>query len=307
MTDPQINLLSPMAEDGFECLIENQLPFAEDLRSYRFPPLDKVLTVSGKSLIQHRNLPNKDLTDAMDAFVDSMILSDDQYCIEETFSPVVHRVEDAIKYRAIHEDEAIPPISDVLIRPSKPPQDQLDASKELLQELIKAADVKKVPPKVKGRRGFREAEKPLSGLNVEDLFKKDNKVAISPDNAIPEFKRVLASSEDLETVKQAMKQMTAIVEDQIKTSYADLGYSRALEGIGVMRQEMLELEEPEFFNSMLRELKRKLLSEDLGGNRREMWHMIRTNRMGLIDNRVSHISSVSQEEAESFLSARQLG
>jgi ATP-dependent DNA helicase 2 subunit 2 len=71
---PMIVLLAPLIEPDYECLIEVQLPFAEDVRSYRFPPLDKILTVSGKVVTEHRNLPSASLKDAMSDYVDSMDL-----------------------------------------------------------------------------------------------------------------------------------------------------------------------------------------------------------------------------------------
>lgn len=71
---PLIVLLAPSIEPDYECLIEVQVPFAEDVRSYRFPPLDKVVTVSGKVVIEHRNLPSESLQDAMNKYVDSMEL-----------------------------------------------------------------------------------------------------------------------------------------------------------------------------------------------------------------------------------------
>lgn len=71
---PIMVLLAPSIEQEYECLIEAQLPFAEDVRSYRFPPLDKVITVSGKIVTEHRNLPNDKLQDSMSKYVDSMEL-----------------------------------------------------------------------------------------------------------------------------------------------------------------------------------------------------------------------------------------
>lgn len=73
---PLIVLLAPSIEADYECLLEVQLPFAEDVRSYRFPPLDKVVTVSGKVVTEHRNLPNEDLLNAMSKYVDSMEIID---------------------------------------------------------------------------------------------------------------------------------------------------------------------------------------------------------------------------------------
>ena len=72
---PVLVLLAPEITPDYECLIDVQLPFAEDFRSYRFPPLDRVATVSGKMLTEHRNLPGDALTEAMSNYVDQMDLS----------------------------------------------------------------------------------------------------------------------------------------------------------------------------------------------------------------------------------------
>ena len=53
----------------------NKLPFIEDVRQYRFPPLDIVKTSTGKVLDKHRNLPTKEMYDAMSDYVDKMDLS----------------------------------------------------------------------------------------------------------------------------------------------------------------------------------------------------------------------------------------
>lgn len=72
---PSLVLLAPSIEADYECLTEIALPFAEDVRAYKFPPLDRIVTISGKVLKTHRNLPSDDLQNAMDAFVDHMDLS----------------------------------------------------------------------------------------------------------------------------------------------------------------------------------------------------------------------------------------
>jgi ATP-dependent DNA helicase 2 subunit 2 len=73
--NPVILLLAPSIEPNLECLIDIELPFAEDVRSYKFPSLDKIITVSGKVLTQHRNLPSDQLKQAMSDYVDQMDLS----------------------------------------------------------------------------------------------------------------------------------------------------------------------------------------------------------------------------------------
>ena len=72
---PVLVILAPSIEDDVECLIDVQIPFAEDVRSYQFAPLDRVETVSGKVLKEHRNLPNDALLSAMSDYVDAMDLT----------------------------------------------------------------------------------------------------------------------------------------------------------------------------------------------------------------------------------------
>ena len=72
---PVMMLLAPSIEPDFECLIEVQLPFAEDVRPHRFPPLDRVVTVGGKVVREHRRLPTPALQKAVDDYVDSMDLT----------------------------------------------------------------------------------------------------------------------------------------------------------------------------------------------------------------------------------------
>lgn len=73
--EPKMLLLAPSIELDLEALVDVPLPFAEDVRVYRFPPLDKVITTSGAILTKHRNLPSDDLLDAMSAYVDGMDLA----------------------------------------------------------------------------------------------------------------------------------------------------------------------------------------------------------------------------------------
>lgn len=331
-SEPILIVLSPSVEKDYECLIENQLPFAEDVRSYRFPPIDKIATVSGKVLTQHRNLPSEDLSEAMSDFVDSLDISDfdkndegepaEYLALEDAFSPVLHRIEQAKRWRAVRPMEPVPPAPELFLKYSKQPEDLQQKSKPALQRLMKVSDVKKgippccptsqaanvnlvpVPPKVKGRKRNREVDKPLSGLDVDDLFRKQPKrVRISQENPIPEFKQTLARAENIEDVKDAVNQMASIIDEQIRDSLGDSNYARAVEELIVIRSEMTELEEPVLYNNVLRSLKKKIVAEELGGNRREMWWCIRKNRTGVIDKRTSTVSDVTEEEAREFMAA----
>ncbi|KAJ5989312.1 hypothetical protein N7481_004522 [Penicillium waksmanii] len=306
---PLVVLLAPSINAGYECLVEVQLPFSEDVRSYQFPPLDKVITVSGKTISEHRNLPNQDLQEAMDNYVDSMELDhkdelgNDVLPIDESFSPLLHRIESAVRYRAVHPDNPILESPEILTKFAHPDEELVKNSASSLENLISKADVKKVPPKTKGRKRQRETEKPLSGLDVDALLNQEPKRAnISPDNAIPEFKQMLSRAENIETINGAVKQLCAIIESQIKNSLGDANYDRVVEELGTLRDELVDYEEPALYNDFLRSLKSKILLEELGGDRRELWWLLRRSKIGLIDRKASDRSEVSEEEAKEFLS-----
>lgn len=167
---PVLVLLSYQITRDYECLYENELPFQEDVRSYKFPPLDRVLTVSGKTLTVHRNLPDVELQNAMDDFVDSLDISeydrDDEgsvktrvsHCLllikyfrnpseylamEDTYAPQNHHLQQVIKFRAVFPNGELPPKNNGLLKAAKPPEELLKKAASRLERLKAAANVKK--------------------------------------------------------------------------------------------------------------------------------------------------------------------
>ncbi|KAF4759773.1 hypothetical protein HAV15_005773 [Penicillium sp. str.  len=304
---PILVLLAPSVEADYECLIEVQLPFAEDVRSYRFPPLDKIITVSGKVVTEHRNLPSAALKNAMSDYVDSMdfVTTNDEgeptddLPIDESFSPLLHRIESAVRYRAVHPNDPILDPSERLTEFAHPSEEMVKNSKSHLEKLMSTADVKKVPPKTKGRKRQRETEKPLSGLDVDALLSLEPKrTKISTENAIPEFKQTLSRAENIDAIHDAVQQMAKIIETQITHSLGHSNYDRVIEGLGTMREELVDYEEPVIYNDFVRQLKSKMLREELGGDRRELWWFVRKGKLGLIGKSEVDSSAVEEEEAQ---------
>ena len=164
--------------------------------------------------------------------------------------------------------------------------------------LIKVNLGHKVPPKQKGHRQNRDTIKPLSGLNVDELLGREKRKTISVENAVPEFKQLLATAHDPNAIDDASKQMSSVIVSLIKHSLGNSGYGRAVEALGVMREQLIEMEEPKLYNDFITDLKGRILNEELNGERREMWWEIRRNRLGLIDVQESDLSEVGEEEAK---------
>ena len=155
-----------------------------------------------------------------------------------------------------------------------------------------------MPPKAKGKRGRKEIIKPLSGLDVESLLGREKRRKLSVSNAIPGFKQMLEAADDVKVIPEAAKQMGGIIHELIRTSLGDQWYAQALENLSVLRDQMIEFEEPGVYNDFVRDLKARLLRDELGGGRKDLWfRVVRERRLGLIDREEAPASDVSEEEA----------
>jgi ATP-dependent DNA helicase 2 subunit 2 len=62
--------------------------------------------------------------------------------IEDTFTPTVHRVNQAIRQRAMQPGEPIGPPAEVLTKWSNPPIELVENAKRELQKVKEIADIK---------------------------------------------------------------------------------------------------------------------------------------------------------------------
>lgn len=109
---------------------------------------------------------------------------------------------------------------------------------------------------------------------------------------------MLIRADNADVIFDAAKQMSTIIENQIKHSLGDSNYERVVEGLGTMRNELYDFEEPGVYNEFLQGLKKKILNEELGGDRKELWWLIRrTKKLGLITHKEMERSEVSEDEA----------
>lgn len=199
-----------------------------------------------------------------------------------------------------------------------PPKELVETARAQIEALIRAADVKKVPPKAKGRAG-RDANKnkPISGLDVDALLsaggskngnnggrgpmikqESDELSQISPNNSIPEYKQALARTVSVKQIEGFTQQMGQITESLIASSTGEINYPRATENLRVMREELLSLQEPQIYNDFITGLKERLVAEKLGGPRLDMWWTVRLSGLGLITSAESEQSTVSEDTAK---------
>jgi ATP-dependent DNA helicase 2 subunit 2 len=63
--------------------------------------------------------------------------------IEDTYSPILHRINQAIKRRAVRPEEPVQPPAEILIKYSRPPEELVKNSEAQLSKLVAAANIKK--------------------------------------------------------------------------------------------------------------------------------------------------------------------
>ncbi|KAH6654350.1 SPOC like C-terminal domain-containing protein [Truncatella angustata] len=316
--DPILLLLAPNADVDFECLYDIPLPFAEDVRQYPFPSLEKVVTVNNKVLTKHRFLPSEDLVESMSEYVDAMDIStyalDDEgertleyATVDDAYSPALHRINQVVRHRAIHHDKPVPPIPPILLKYAMPDQELVETAKSRLEDLIAVAEIKKVPPKATGKRRRQEQKgvKPISGLDVDALLREpaNKRTKVDPDNAIPSFKQMMDASEEESVFADAAKQMGDVIRQLLTNNMGGVNDDRAIENLGVFREYMINFEEPKLYNDFLKGFKSQLLSGALGkesGGGREFFRKMRFSKLGLIDDVISDVSKVTSEDAAKF-------
>lgn len=143
----------------------------------------------------------------------------------------------------------------------------------------------------------------MSGLDVDALLGREKRAKITTENAIPEFKQMLETAEDIGAIEDAAKQMGTIIRSLITHSLGDSGYGRATANLATMREELINMEEPSLYNEFVKDLKKRLLGGELGGDRRDMMWEIRKARLGLIDKNASEVSDVTEEQMKEVRTA----
>lgn len=107
---------------------------------------------------------------------------------------------------------------------------------------------------------------------------------------------MLDSAESPAAIREAAESLGKVIEKHITDSFGGNLYGKAIEELSVIREEMIELEEPGVYNTILRGLKGKLVKEELGGERKDFWYELRKNRLGLVDKKASERSDVSEDD-----------
>ncbi|KAG5519625.1 hypothetical protein PMAC_001780 [Pneumocystis sp. 'macacae'] len=110
---PEMIIIAPSVEDGFECLIELPLPFAEDCRNFKFPLIEKnqISNIETTSFIENiDNLMEKYVTkmDISNDISNTYIRKINSLESKNIYNIAIYRLNQAIFYNALYPNSELP-------------------------------------------------------------------------------------------------------------------------------------------------------------------------------------------------------
>lgn len=179
--EPKLVILIPVIEPKIRYFLFIQVPFAEDIREYYFPPLASV-TDSLNRRVNVQHIPTEEMQGAMDDFVDRMDLSAEEneltleggrtepwLLIEDTCSPAVHHMKNCVVHDLSHPgSEDLPKVHPALSKCFAPPQHVVQRAATSLNLVKQLFDIKIAPSKPTKRQKYA----PLTGTTTEDHGEK---------------------------------------------------------------------------------------------------------------------------------------
>lgn len=63
--------------------------------------------------------------------------------IDDTYNPAIHRINQAVKFRAVHPEKPVPDTPAMLLRYASPPEDLIEKVQSRVDALVQTAEVKK--------------------------------------------------------------------------------------------------------------------------------------------------------------------
>jgi ATP-dependent DNA helicase 2 subunit 2 len=205
---------------------------------------------------------------------------------EDTYSYGVHRVMQAITFRAFHSSsDPIPKASEILLQSAKVPEEVLKKSRTSLDDLIRIADAKKVPPRTanKRKRGAEPDVPVKTGLDLKALL-GDNNADNNQDDDLEDGQAAVTvaqngsssvaaigqahPAQDFENmvkddalIDAAFQQIQPVLIEMVQYSLGNQTYQSTIDAFKVFRRHAIAQEESELFNTFMERFEMKMKEE----------------------------------------------
>jgi len=315
---PKMGVMIPNVTEETTALYFVQLPFADDVREFKFDKLEDVLLEpmqrkNGKRhRFDHRAVPATEVNQRMDAWIDSMDLMTaardsegnpcEAYQVKDIHNPGYHRIFEAVAQRAVDPNAPIPP-PDRFVQSMQPLPDLFARARPHF-ELVKAS--------------FQGIRRPVKA-GTKRMFVVDESVdlqrpaptpaaqmSVGTSDPVGDFQKMVGRR-DLDLVGEGCKQMQTAILSLIDHwmgpragPVGQVAQTKILDSLKALRDTSGEEGEDLTFNDWMRTvLKPKLLNGT--DQEREFWTLLKDKKCGLIDTDFANATKpVSKHEAEQF-------
>ena len=334
---PRLAALIP--EDGFSVdgdnirsLVYIELPFAEDLRNYQFPPLWSSSDGDGTKL--GKGDPSDSQLKAVDKLIDSMMLSteeeneDDETdpSTDTRLNPFYQHLYKCLTNRALNpaKGRSLPNVDQRIKDIIEAPEKLANASNKPLtniSQLFKLEIVVQKKEKPTGDKAFKNlpVKTMESGLGSDAAGDASKRLKLSDDSVdlalntdsigssgvtevgtttpVEDFEKLLQAGFHINTVSI---QMEKVIINLVKGSFGNQMDAKVITCLDSYRQACIDMKSPTVYNKFVRELKSDLLC---GLNKRQgIWQHIVERSLGLIDRSICNLATdVSPEDSKAFM------
>ncbi|KAG4306170.1 hypothetical protein PORY_000158 [Pneumocystis oryctolagi] len=141
---PEMIIMAPSIEDGFECLIELSLPFSEDCKNFKFPLIKHHTLSDTKNSIENINSLMEKYVIKMD-LVNRVSNNQKTNSLESKniYNMVIHCLNQAISYSAIYPNSEFPDLFSNFKQFMYPPSNLLEDCEEIKKLVTLCNDKKK--------------------------------------------------------------------------------------------------------------------------------------------------------------------
>lgn len=323
---PKLVALFPHIKSDYEALVMQILPFREDVREFEFPSwtLHKEFQPDENQLSAAENL-----IDAMDLMKGGPDGDTELSRPKQVFNPSLQHLYASVVHRAREGPGPLPPLDADLAAAMEPDPFIMERAKDSIAAFKDAfggltAEEGGGAASTGTRRAWAGDDEDLDiDLNAEygdagPATKKqrtdtagaasgvtlDNLVAITVTSVgstdpVGDFQKMLADQSQ-DRVTTAIKEMQEVVRTMVSDAVTDAFLAKAEECLAALRTGCLQQDEPEAWNTFLRDCKSRWI-----GAKPAMWGRVVGKGLSLIHSGESEDTDVTPEEAVAFLAAEE--
>lgn len=294
-TSPQIGYLSPYIEDNNLMLIYIQLPFDEDVRKYRFPPLQS----------KPQYCPTDSQLEAIDDLMDAMDLmnadidEDGNPCealqSDNIYDPFLQYWFESLYHRQLYKNtNDLPPPSDRLKNSIEPPIKIRENAKKFLEKVSQKFCLDYIKDKKYKKRIELNKETQETGVSAAKR-QKTNDVntdeCVLIENIKSEFNELIKSEVPFTQVGDRLE--NSIKDFCVNASKLEDFGEHIVELLEMYRKQSILKNDPKSFNEFMINFMKPFRGTTL-------WYIMLSHEIGLIGHSECDVSGVSQEEVENF-------